>query len=112
VTQWRGEAEYLRSRGLTESAALTDAHADDLVATLESEGAEEVNLTEGARRSGYSADHLGKLIREGQLENVGRKHAPRVRVVDLPRKPGRNGGIESGVVSRWVREHRRRGAAR
>lgn len=112
VTQWREEATFLRDRGLLEAAELTDRRADELMGILQGLGMEEVNLTEAARMSGYSADHLGRLIREGQLENVGRKHAPRVRVADLPRKPGRSDGLEEGVVRRWVREHGRRSAAR
>jgi hypothetical protein len=36
--------------------------------------------------TGYSADHLGRLIREGKLANHGRPNAPRVRAADLPRK--------------------------
>jgi len=47
-----------------------------------------VTLAEAARLGGYSADHLGRLIHEGTLVNVGRKYAPRIRRADVPVKPG------------------------
>jgi hypothetical protein len=43
-----------------------------------------------AAASGYSTDHLTALIRKGTLPNAGRKHAPRIRRGDLPRKPRRS----------------------
>jgi hypothetical protein len=87
VIRWRDEAAYLGGRGLLESATLTRSHADDLAAVLLTADEDVVNLTDGARLSGYSADHLGRLLREGHIENVGRRRAPRIRVRDLPRKP-------------------------
>jgi hypothetical protein len=39
--------------------------------------------------SGYSADHLGELVREGKIPNAGRKNAPLIRRLDLPMKAGR-----------------------
>ncbi len=48
---------------------------------------EPLTLSEAAARSGYSADHLGRLIRDGRLTNVGRHGAPRVRAGDLPSRP-------------------------
>lgn len=45
---------------------------------------ERLTLDEAALRSGYSADHLARLIRDGRLPNAGRHGAPRVRAGDLP----------------------------
>jgi hypothetical protein len=45
--------------------------------------AETMSLTEAAERTGYSANHLGRLVRQGKLPNAGRKNAPRVRLRDL-----------------------------
>lgn len=45
-----------------------------------------LSLAEAARRSGYSADHLGRLVRQGKIPNAGRPNAPRIRLSDLPRK--------------------------
>ena len=51
-----------------------------------------MSLVDAAQVSGYSADHLGSLVRQGKLPNVGRKNAPRVRRTDLPiKKPTRLG---------------------
>jgi hypothetical protein len=59
----------------------------DLVSSLrtirESSLDEPLSLTEAANRTGYSADHIGRLVREGTLPNAGRKHAPKVRARDL-----------------------------
>jgi hypothetical protein len=44
---------------------------------------EVLSLTEAAERTGYSADHIGRLVRQGKVPNAGRKHAPKVRLSDL-----------------------------
>ena len=44
------------------------------------------SLVEASRESGYSADHLGRLVREGKTPNAGRPGARRVALKDLPRK--------------------------
>jgi hypothetical protein len=36
--------------------------------------------------SGYSEDHLGKMVRQKKLTNYGRKHSPKVRLAELPKK--------------------------
>ncbi len=46
-------------------------------------------LTEAAAQSGYSVDHLSRLLRETKLPNAGRKGAPRIKAVDLPTKSSR-----------------------
>jgi len=46
-----------------------------------------LTLKQAADRSGYNAEYLGRLLREGKLQNAGRKGAPRVRLGDLPRRP-------------------------
>jgi len=47
-----------------------------------------LNLQQGAVESGYSADHLGRLVKDGAIPNAGRQKAPKVLRKDLPRKPG------------------------
>ena len=44
---------------------------------------ETLNLTEAAKRTDHSRDHIGRLVRKGKIPNVGRKYAPRVRYRDL-----------------------------
>ena len=41
-----------------------------------------------ARESGHSADHLGRLVRDGNIPNAGRSGAPRIARQHLPRKAG------------------------
>jgi hypothetical protein len=48
-----------------------------------------LRLGEAAELSGYSADHLSRLIRAGKLTNCGRKGAPRIRRDELPMRPTR-----------------------
>jgi hypothetical protein len=61
--------------------------ADELQRALRAAEADILTVPEAARESGYSADRLKELIREGKIPNAGRKHAPRIRRGDLPRKP-------------------------
>jgi hypothetical protein len=53
---------------------------------------EELTLGEAARESGYSERRLRELIAEKKLPNVGRKHAPRLRRADVPRRATKGGG--------------------
>ena len=68
-------------------AALCEEVLADLEVLLKGEASEILTIGGAAKRSGYSADHIGRLIREGKLTNVGRKHAPRVLACELPRRP-------------------------
>ncbi len=49
-----------------------------------------LSLEQASAESGYSVDHLGRLVREGIVPNAGEPYAPRIRRCDLPRKPGFN----------------------
>ena len=46
-----------------------------------------LTLAEAALRSGYSRDHLARIIREGRVPNAGRRGSPRIRAADLPIRP-------------------------
>ena len=93
LTAWRERAAYLESFGDPTSAKLWRLAAVELEHVLQALGAETLTLTEAAALSGYSADHLGWLVKKGKLRNYGRKNAPRLRRGDLPlkspTKPGR-----------------------
>ena len=52
--------------------------AAELEATLRERDETTLSLTEAARESGYSADHLGRLVRDGKIPNTGRPGAPRI----------------------------------
>jgi hypothetical protein len=88
VLEWRARAAEFRDLAAEGQARAFDRCAADLGAALSADGDEVLNLTSAATESGYSADPLGRLIRRGELENVGRANAPRIRRRDLPRKPG------------------------
>lgn len=45
-----------------------------------------LTLTDAERLTGYSADHLGRLVRSGKLKNHGRRGSPRVRLSECPRR--------------------------
>ena len=45
-----------------------------------------LTLAQAALESGYSASHLGRLVRSDTIPNVGGPNAPRIRRKDLPRK--------------------------
>lgn len=88
VAKWSGEAEALRRLGAhVDGAKLIEAILADLQASGRAEATEALTLEEAARESGYTAEHLGKLLRTGTIPNAGRKNAPRILRRHLPYKP-------------------------
>ena len=86
---WRSRAGKLRDWAAAEEAARAwEEAARELEAVLVAEEHELLNLQQATERSGYSPDHLGRLLREGRVPNSGRENAPKIRAGDLPRKPG------------------------
>lgn len=88
LVKWTTEADAMQRRGVMVNGAglLAEVLAD--FKTVQATQTEAVlSLPEAASRSGYSVEHLGRLIRESRLPNAGRRGAPRIRVTDLPRKP-------------------------
>jgi hypothetical protein len=104
LARWHEDAATLRHRGAVTHADLLDSVIGDLEATLTVQQAEAVTLAEAARVSGYTADHLGRLIREGKLRNVGRPNAPRLLLTNLPRKPDVAGAPRQTARPRLVTE--------
>lgn len=70
-----------RARALEWAAARLDTALDDF-------SNQQLTLTQAARESGYSPEHLGRWVRLGKIPNAGRPHAPRIRRGDVPQKPG------------------------
>jgi hypothetical protein len=100
--------EFARFRAAVDGAQLCDELLADLDAAVHQVAEEALTLSEAAALSGYTADHLGRLLRQGKIPNVGRRHAPRIRRVDLPLKaallPDHVGShIVSGVRGRIAR---------
>jgi hypothetical protein len=86
--KWSGEAETLRRLGAhVDGASLIDAILSDLHTLERAEASEALTLEKAAAESGYSSDHLGKLLRVGTIPNAGRKNAPRILRHHLPLKP-------------------------
>lgn len=105
VSEWLEEAERIRRRYRDESlAGLCEAHARELDAALRTSLDEEVTLAQAAELSGYSKSHLRRLMDEGTIPNVGEPGAPRLRVGDLPFRPGR---MTAGRTLRMQSEPRR-----
>jgi hypothetical protein len=107
--------EYTRLRAQVDAATLIDHLLADLATVIIDAGASLLTLTQAAHVCGYSADHLGRLVRTGQLTNHGRRHAPRVRSGDLPRRIQRQPAVPGGapttydpVADAWALRSRQR----
>ncbi len=85
-SRWRTRAQLFRDHEEVSLAIAYETCAAALEEALDSKGARLLNLQEAAELSGYSADHLGRLVREEKIQNGGRPGAPRIRIKDLPRK--------------------------
>ena len=85
-TEWRARAEVLRENGASEQARLLEHVAGELDRAIAAGGDEALTLVQAAKQSGYSAGHLGCLIKKGVIPNAGRPKAPRIRRSDLPTK--------------------------
>jgi hypothetical protein len=86
---WRRSATEMREWGDDRGAAVLDRAVVQLDEAIRSVQSEAMRLAEASRESGYTADHLARLIRTGKLPNAGRRHAPRVRRADLPCRANR-----------------------
>ena len=85
---WRSKAKLFREHEQAATAVAYEICAAALEEALRSEDETLLNLTEAAEVSGYSADHLGRLVREGKIPNRGRPGAPKIARGDLPMKRG------------------------
>ena len=83
---WRVTADSVR-RYSPDLARFLEAVAEDLDVHEREYHLEALTLVQAAKASGYTPDHISRLIAEGRIENVGKKGAPRTRRADLPRKP-------------------------
>lgn len=83
---WRALAAQQRRLGADAQARILEFCADELTAALMRAGDELLSLSRAAQESGYSADHLSRMVREGRIPNSGRKSKPLIRRRDLPRK--------------------------
>ncbi len=85
--KWTSRRDDFQALGvLVDGARICDEVLVDFGKVLETESNAALTLGEAAARSGYSAGHLGRLVRQGTLPNAGRRNAPRIRASDLPVK--------------------------
>jgi len=84
---WREEAEHLRELGADPQAGTLEWCARALEVAWDTWKNEELPLGPAAEESGYTADHLGRLLRDRKIHNAGAPDGPRIRRQDLPRKP-------------------------
>lgn len=87
VGRWREEAEQVRIRYADNRLArVFEIVANELESAIEDTQCQVLTLEQAAELSGYSVEHLGHLVRTGQIPNAGRKGAPRIRLEDCPKK--------------------------
>ena len=67
---WRRRAKTLRRYGGETPATALEVCAKELEAALRPEDDTFLTLTEAARESGYSVDHLGRLVREVSIARI------------------------------------------
>lgn len=113
ISRWTTRRDELRSlRASVDGGTLCDEVLADLERLSRSDE-EGLTLAQAARRSGYTSDHIGRLVRDGKLKNVGRKHAPRVLVSELPQRStvqiasARNPAYDPDADARSLRAVRR-----
>jgi hypothetical protein len=84
--RWRADAKVLRQYGATSQADDLEARATELEEFERERTLEALTLEQAAMESGYTYSALEKMVRRGELENIGKKGQPRLRRGDLPRK--------------------------
>jgi hypothetical protein len=100
LARWQARrTEWERLKVRVDGATLCNEVIADLEALVESEDGVLLSLTEAASYSGYSREHLGRLVSGGHIRNWGRPSAPRVRRGDLPIKAGH---LPTGTVGAQV----------
>ncbi|HWZ60620.1 MAG TPA: hypothetical protein VNW46_16680 [Gemmatimonadaceae bacterium] len=95
LVAWRHRADVFATHGAGQTATTIKALAAELESAIRAEDEQPLTLREGSAASGFSVDHLGRLVREGKIRNVGRKFAPRILRVDLPTRPGHHRQVAS-----------------
>ncbi len=115
--KWTSRRDDFQALGvLVDGARICDEVLVDFGKVLETESNAALTLGEAAARSGYSAGHLGRLVRQGKIPNAGQPRSPRVRVVDLPARPsavvaeGRSRKYDPATDARSLVNRRKGGA--
>jgi hypothetical protein len=88
VEEWRAQAVRLREYGADMQAVAIERCADQLDEGIREWERRPLTLQEASDLGGYSVDHLGRLVRQGKIPNVGRPGAPRIAREHVPIKAG------------------------
>jgi excisionase family DNA binding protein len=88
--------EYAKVSAWVDGVQLVDQVLADFALLCQEEDDAELTLEEAASESGYSTDHLRRLVRLGKLHAY--RHGRRLyfRRADLPKKPGGVDGLRLG----------------
>lgn len=86
IEEWREQAANFRTYKGELHADILETCASQLEARIRQYWLEGLTLDQGVAESGYSYSALQKKVANGELENVGEKHSPRIRRKDLPKK--------------------------
>lgn len=95
IASWRKDADALERQGHPHRAEALRRRAEEAEAARERWWRAPLTVDQAAEWTGYSEAHLRRLVKRGQLRNVGEGHRILVRRCDLPRKAGQ------GVVDQW-----------
>lgn len=88
TSEWREQADQIEPLGAEDVVTTLRTCAEDLDERLARWRREPLTPEQGAVESGYSENHLRRLVRDGKIPNAGEENRPRIRRRDLPRKPG------------------------
>ncbi len=87
--EFRGNAAEVRRLGGAEGAATAwEEAARQTELRLREARLEPLTLDAAVAESGYTRNHLNRLMREGTLPNSGTDSNPRILRTHVPRKPG------------------------
>ena len=88
LSGWKERAETAVLLADAKAAHILRLCATELERALQDAGDAPLTLAEAAAESGYSIEHLRRLVSDAKITNAGRRYAPRIRRADLPKKAG------------------------
>jgi hypothetical protein len=112
VDRWRARREEWSKFGaFVDGAAVAEEILADIAMLADYQTYLPVDIATASQVSGYSADHLRRLISQGKLRNAGRKGAPKVFISDLPRRiqrvaPASEKSYDPATDARFLRVRR------
>lgn len=99
--KWQARTEELERLGaLVPAGPLCRAVLEDLAQLRPEDDEEILSLREAAEYSGYSEDHLSRLVKQGRLRTLrppGSRGRYAFQKADLPQKPGQRHTVPAGV---------------